>query len=149
MPDNEATSHEREVRAARNQSLFHSVNERLAALNEAFERVTKTFIAACECADTGCVEMLTISPDQYRAVRGEPRHLVVLPGHVYAEVERIVEHHEHYIVVEKLRAAGELAEVKPWPAGELAEVKPSLAVELAEVIASRRAGGSHAELTSD
>jgi 5-bromo-4-chloroindolyl phosphate hydrolysis protein len=101
---------EREVRAARNQAMFRAVNERLEDLNKAFESATDTFTIACECADTNCVEMLDIRHDEYSKVREQPRHFAVLPGHVYPDVERIVEESERYVVVEKYRLAGELAE---------------------------------------
>jgi hypothetical protein len=102
---------EREVRAARNQALFRAINENMRALNEAFSSVTKTFAITCECADKNCIEIIEIDPHQYLAVRGEPRHFAVLPGHVYLDVERIVREVDGYVVVEKMAAAGDVAEV--------------------------------------
>jgi hypothetical protein len=101
---------EREVRAARNQSLFRAVNERLRELNESFTSVTETVTIACECANTHCLEMIEIRPEDYVAVRGQPRHFAVLAGHVYPDVERIVKEFEHYVVVEKSGTAGEVAD---------------------------------------
>src|SRR5215212_1637985 len=49
---------EREVRAARNQSLFRAVNEQMRGLDQVFATVTETFTIACECADTSCLEKL-------------------------------------------------------------------------------------------
>jgi 5-bromo-4-chloroindolyl phosphate hydrolysis protein len=100
----------REIRAARNQSLFRAVNEKMRALNDAFTHATETFVIACECADTSCVEMLDIAPAEYEAVRAQPRHFAVLPGHVYPDVETVVREHDGYVVVEKQALAGELAE---------------------------------------
>jgi hypothetical protein len=108
----EASTHEeREVRAARNQALFRALNEKLQTLNEAFADATGTFTIACECADTTCIEMIEVDPDEYRAVRAEPRHFAVLPGHVYPDVEVVVRESERYVVVEKTATAGEVAEV--------------------------------------
>jgi 5-bromo-4-chloroindolyl phosphate hydrolysis protein len=101
---------EREVRAARNQALFRSINEKIESINEAFEQLTHTFAIACECADAGCVEMLDIDPSEYEAVRAEPRHFVVLPGHVYDEVEVVVRERDGYVVVEKTGTAADVAE---------------------------------------
>jgi hypothetical protein len=106
-----ATHEEREVRAARNQALFRAVNEKLATLNEAFAHVSGTFAVACECADTSCVEMIEIAPEEYRAVRAEPRRFVVRLGHTYAEVEVVVHESPEYVVVEKVAAAAEMAEL--------------------------------------
>jgi 5-bromo-4-chloroindolyl phosphate hydrolysis protein len=105
-----SSENEREVRAARNQSLFRSINERMESLNEAFESLTSTFAIACECADVTCVEMLEIEPQEYEAVRAEPRHFAVRPGHVYSDVETVVREGHEYVVVEKVGVAGEVAE---------------------------------------
>lgn len=102
---------EREVRAARNQALFRAVNDRLRDLNQAVVSVTGTLTIACECANASCVEMLDIQPDDYFAVRAEPRHFAVLPDHVYLDVERVVCESDGYTVVEKLGAAAEVAEI--------------------------------------
>ena len=102
---------EREVRAARNQSLFRSINEKMRQLNEATASLTGTFAIACECADTTCLAMIEIAPDDYLAVRSEPRRFAVLPGHVYPEIETVVCEAEAYVVVEKEETAGEVAEL--------------------------------------
>ena len=106
-----SSEQEREVRAARNQSLFRAVNEKIEAMNEAFVQFNQGFTIACECADVSCVEMLKIDPDDYQAVRGEPRHFAVLPGHIYPEVEVVVRESEGYVVVEKTGTAAEVAEL--------------------------------------
>jgi hypothetical protein len=102
---------EREVRAARNQALFRAVNEKLEAMNEAFVQFNERFTIACECADVTCVEMVEIDPDEYQAVRAEPRHFAVLPGHIYPEVEVVVREGEGYVVVEKTGSAAEVVEL--------------------------------------
>jgi hypothetical protein len=103
---------EREVRAARNQSLFREINERLKETNDAFAEVVGTYAIACECADLECMETLEIGPVDYRAVRKSPRRFVVLRGHVYPDVERIVDEPDgsEYVVVEKERLAATVAE---------------------------------------
>ena len=106
-----SSQQEREVRAARNQALFRAINERLEALNEAVASVTETFTIACECADTTCIEMIDIDPNEYQAMRAQPRHFAVRPGHVYPEVEAVVSESEQFVVVEKIGTAGEVAEI--------------------------------------
>ena len=108
--ESSSSQHEREVRAARNQSLFRSVNERLEELNEAFASVTRTFTIACECADPSCVTMIEVEPTEYGAVRAEPHHFIVLQGHIIPEIEFIVRETDAYVVVEKIGLAGEIAE---------------------------------------
>lgn len=107
----ESSSHEeREIRAARNQSLFRAVNEKVRSLSEAMATLTETLTISCECADRSCIGQLDIEPDQYLGVRSEPRRFVVLPGHVYPDVERVVAEFDGYLVIEKFGFAGELAE---------------------------------------
>jgi hypothetical protein len=106
----ENSAHEREARAARNQALFRAVNEKLRSLNDTFVTVSETFVIACECADTSCIEMLTIRPEDYEAVRAKPRQFFVLRGHVYPELEREVGEFDDYVVVEKFGEAGRVAE---------------------------------------
>ena len=106
----ESSQNEREVRAAHNESLFRSVNERLEELNEAFASVTRTFTIACECADAKCVTMLEIAPTDYKAVRADPHQFIVLHGHVLPEIEVIARESKDYVVVEKTGLAAEVAE---------------------------------------
>jgi hypothetical protein len=112
------TRHDREIRAARNQSVFRALNEKLESINEVFvEPVTETFRIACECADLDCVEMLDIDPMEYQSVRTDSRRFMVLAGHVYPEVESVVIEADAYVVVEKTGAAGEAAESFDHPQG--------------------------------
>jgi hypothetical protein len=99
------TENESQLRAARNQALFRQINERLVSVNEAFVALTGTFAIACECADRECIETIDIRPEEYVAVRTDPRHFAVLPGHVYLDVERVVRTTDTYAVVEKTGAA--------------------------------------------
>jgi hypothetical protein len=102
--------HEREIRAARNQALFRSVNEKLRDLNDAVAELTETFTIACECADLTCTQMLSIPSREYLSMRVEPRRFAVLPTHVYPDLERVISESDAYAVVEKNAVAGEVAE---------------------------------------
>jgi hypothetical protein len=98
------------LRAARNQSLYREVNERVEALNAAFDELLdagSTWI--CECADTDCTEPMEFTLAEYEALRARSNRFAVLPGHVYPEVERVVEDHDGYVVVEKLGAGATFA----------------------------------------
>lgn len=95
-----ASNEEREVRAARNQALFRAVNEKIMELNERFGELEGTVSIACECSRIGCVDLLEIPSDAYRAVRQSPRTFTVHPEHVEAGVERVVSNHNGYAVVE-------------------------------------------------
>jgi hypothetical protein len=104
-----ASGDEREIRAARNQSMFRQINERLTR-NDALAEMTGSHVIACECADPACVQTLAISAAQYEDVRREPRHFAVMAGHVYPDVEQVVGEFRTYVVVEKIGPAGEVAD---------------------------------------
>ena len=101
------TENDRHERAG---TSHYSSNEKLSDINDTLSTVTETFVISCECADTSCVEMLDIRPDEYRGVRADPRWFVVLPSHVYAEVESVIRPMDGYVVVEKFGAGAEVAE---------------------------------------
>jgi hypothetical protein len=111
MEPEPSKGHEREVRAARNQALFRAVNEQIKGMNEALASVTGSFEIACECADTDCIETLELSPEEYEAIRADPRQFAVLPGHVYPDVENVVRESNGFVVVEKISRAAAVAEV--------------------------------------
>ena len=99
-----------EQRAARNEALFREVNENIARLEERHGTTATEPVYVCECADAACVEQLSIDPDTYARVRADGRLFFVRPGHEDAQIERIVEGHGDYLIVEKRGAAGEIAE---------------------------------------
>jgi 5-bromo-4-chloroindolyl phosphate hydrolysis protein len=105
------TQRDRELRAARNQSLFRAVNEKLREINQAFSDVTKTYAIACECADTTCVETLHVSMQEYLDVRAHSNRFVVLADHVFPDVEQVVANNDGYAIVEKNVDVSEITEL--------------------------------------
>jgi hypothetical protein len=101
---------DREVRAARNQALFRTVNDKLKGLSESFSAIVGTHVIACECADLNCIESFDIESEAYSEVRAHPRRFVVLRGHIYPDIERVTAENDGYVVVEKFAAAGEVSE---------------------------------------
>jgi len=102
--------YEREIRAARNQSMFRAINEKMREVNAAFGAASETFVIACECADVACVETLDIKPAEYEAIRREPDEFAVRTGHLYLDVEDVVEERPGYTVVRKKAAGADFAE---------------------------------------
>ena len=95
----------KQVRAAKNQSLFREVNERIEELRPG-EMVIEF---ACECSNTECTASLALSDNECESVRRFPTHFIVMPGHELDEVERVVQRNERYEVVEKFGAGGPAA----------------------------------------
>jgi hypothetical protein len=107
--DSPETLDARRVRAAKNQSLFRSANERLESLNESFELVLERMDFACECTDLVCTEAIPLSIKEYEAIRAHPNRFFVVRGHELAEIERTVGEDRGFVVVEKLGAGAQVA----------------------------------------
>lgn len=99
-----------EQRAARNEALFREVNENIARLEERHGTTTAEPVFLCECASADCTDHVSVEPEVYARVREHPRQFFVIPGHEEPQLERVVERHREYLIVEKTGAAGELAE---------------------------------------
>ena len=103
--DGSHTLQEQQARAARNQALFREINERIESLNSDFSTITPDAGNwVCECANESCLGLVQMSVAEYEAVRAAPNRFFVLPddGHVWPQVERVVERTERYWVVEKV-----------------------------------------------
>jgi hypothetical protein len=91
---------EREERILANEILFREVNERIDELAERTATVAvRDYV--CECGRPRCAEKITLTDAQYEAVRTDGQRFVTLPDHETAELERVVERHEVYQIVEK------------------------------------------------
>jgi len=101
-------------RKARNEALFREVNERVEDVSTGLvgsgepDSLLVGFV--CECGREDCLEQLEVTRAQYEAVRSHPRRFLVLPDHEDADVARVVERHGHFLVVEKIGEAAEIAE---------------------------------------
>jgi hypothetical protein len=110
---------ENEARGARTQSLFRDVNERVMTINQAFSIAIAHADWICECADPACSERISLTMEEYEAVRASPIRFAVAPGaeHFFEELE---------VVVEKTGTAGELAaQIDPRRVGLRGESLPS------------------------
>jgi hypothetical protein len=108
----------RRVRAAKNQSLFRDVNERIENIAEGFALVaTRTIEFVCECAHPDCSEVIGMTHGEYESIRRFATHFAVKSGHEIPEVEQVVAGNARYIVVSKLGAAGQAA-MRLDPRGE-------------------------------
>jgi hypothetical protein len=99
-----------EQRAARNEALFREVNQNIALLEERHGTTVSEPVFLCECADSGCTEQLAVDADTFRRVREQPRLFLLRPGHDDPQLERVVEKHREYVIVEKTGEAGRVAE---------------------------------------
>ena len=100
-------SPDRQARLGENEAIMRSVNETVAGVAKATAMEPAVFL--CECA-AGCGDSVRLTREAYEAVRAVPDHFFVTPGHVSLDVERVIEKHSHYWVVEKFGIAAEVAE---------------------------------------
>lgn len=98
----------RNERAAENEALFREVNERVLEAAEAFE--AEGLEALCECADATCTSTLKITMTEYGLLRARGTRFALIPGHEDPAIERVVEHNERFLVVEKTGEAADVAE---------------------------------------
>jgi hypothetical protein len=99
----------RQERAARNESLFREVNERI---EEAATRISPMFTEfMCECSDDSCFDKVSLTLEEYTSVRKMGSvFFVVRPGHGEEDVERVVGGEgDRYEIVEKQEVAAEVA----------------------------------------
>lgn len=86
---------ERQQRIGENEVFWRQLNElqppERGAMNLVF----------CECGRTGCAERVSITAQEYEAVRSSPLTFLVVPGHELNDAERVIETTDRFNVVEK------------------------------------------------
>ena len=108
------TSELRQERAARNESLFRDVNERIKSTATELSPMFTEFV--CECSSDSCLDHVSLTSQEYTEVRKMgPVYFAVTPGHADPAVERIVGGEaDRYDIVEKQGVAAEVAvELEP------------------------------------
>jgi hypothetical protein len=100
----------RQVAAAKNQSLYREVNERVRSIQSGWMSESDAIGFVCECADDGCATPLPLTLDEYEHIRKDPEAFAVAPGHVYPEAEAVVSQNERFTVVRKIGAAARVAQ---------------------------------------
>jgi hypothetical protein len=97
---------------AENEILFRQVNEGVEEIASRHRDGEHVYDFYCECANADCTMHVHLVLGEYERVRADPRRFVVLPGHALPEIERVVEEHDGWWVIEKVGEAGELAEAE-------------------------------------
>jgi hypothetical protein len=96
-------------RVASNETMFRDVNEAVRSGRWPGEEGAPVAYR-CECARLGCSRLIELRSADYERIRKHPRRFLIAPGHEVPGAEVVVETHAHYVVVEKLDEAGEVAE---------------------------------------
>ena len=95
---------ERQVRAAEDESVERGVNEQIDEASAAAGLAEYR----CECP-RDCDVLVSLTADEYEAVRNVPTHFVVAAGHLLVGVEVVVRENSRFTVVEKIGAAAPVA----------------------------------------
>jgi hypothetical protein len=93
-----SSADDRRQREATNQALFRDINNKLRDLHPLRSEDVVGFL--CECGAGGCMTTISIPLAKYAEIRSHPRRFITLPGHHHPEVERVVEDHGGWTVVE-------------------------------------------------
>jgi hypothetical protein len=93
-------------RAARNEEVFRGVNDRIEQASEQ-HGVETPMPYHCECDRDACFDRVDLPPARYREVVEQRYLFVIAPGHDDPRVERVLERHPGYYVVEKIGEARE------------------------------------------
>ena len=95
----------RAERVVRNQIFFRRVNEQIRAIADALsdplDEAAARFEILCECVDGRCLTRVSLSGDEYEAVRRDPVAFAVAAGHEVVSIERVVRRNERFAVVVK------------------------------------------------
>jgi uncharacterized protein (DUF1499 family) len=111
---------------------FRIANERMARWEERHAGGADE-IYLCECASQPCRLRVRMSRDEYEAVRADPQHFLVVPGHVLPDLETVVRSTPAYEVIEKPAALIDLlieTDPRQQPTGESTAVAETLADEI-------------------
>ena len=85
---------------AKNEAASRDMNDEVEEAHQSDPPNARTQIV-CECALEGCGRVISISMDEYRQVRNDPRQFAVVPEHFIGDIERIVFENDRFAVVAK------------------------------------------------
>jgi hypothetical protein len=91
-------------RAARNEEIVRDVNRQIEE-GAQLHGVVSEMPFHCECAQASCLEKIELRAQIYKPILGERYRFVVVPDHVLPSVERVVEEHDSFVVIEKIGEA--------------------------------------------
>jgi hypothetical protein len=94
-------SRDGDLKAARTESLFRGVNERIAETAERFGSDDASFV--CECGDAACTHRIRATIDEYEDVRSKGAQFLMVEDHVDPELERVAKRTRRFALVEKVK----------------------------------------------
>jgi hypothetical protein len=115
-PVGDAQVSSREERVARNESTTRQINEDIEHAQQ--DAPTGEHVRVlCECGWEDCDRVIAITLAEYESVRADPRQFVVVRDHLVAEVERVVQETDRYVVVAKREGTPAAVAIQEDPRG--------------------------------
>jgi hypothetical protein len=96
-------------RAAKNESTFRDINEKLEQRADELELGESRTPYLCECHEERCTQVVLLTRDEYERVRAKPRTFVLVAGH-QAPSDAVVEDGTKFVIVQKTGDEGPLVE---------------------------------------
>jgi hypothetical protein len=94
-------------RNARTQVLYREVNDRIQAIQERFGMLP-SIAYMCECG-RACNLRVDVAAADYARVRDVSTYFLITPDHLASEVDRVVEAHDSWLLVEAVGVAADIA----------------------------------------
>lgn len=85
--------------ALANETRFREANEKIGARRRELSAITGATPFLCECEDPRCTQLVSLTLEQYEAVRARELHFLLVRGH--PSRGDIVAEHDGYVVVDK------------------------------------------------
>jgi hypothetical protein len=93
------------------ESAFRDANEQIHAKADEFGMGARPTPYLCECEDTACTNVISLTRVEYEDVRAHGKRFVMVSGHQDAD-SRLVQQGPRFTVVEKVGEEGELVAVR-------------------------------------
>jgi hypothetical protein len=93
----------REDRLIENEVIFRDVNKNMKDFikEEPGAKASESIPFYCECALPNCIERINLSAKEYEELHQNAKQFVILAGHEFPEVEKVIKKSSKYRVVEK------------------------------------------------
>jgi hypothetical protein len=94
-------------RIAEQQALMRTVNQNIRVVDRSWGPAQPITIL-CECGNA-CATHVTVGLSEYERVRLDPTHFLIATEHLIEEVDRPLEQHDSWLLVEARGIAAEIA----------------------------------------
>lgn len=90
-------------RLVENEVIFRTVNEHVQDFieNDISLPIEKKYSFYCECSKPDCLNRIKLTTRTYSELHKNKKHFVILPGHEFKKVEKVIKKNVDYEVVEK------------------------------------------------